>query len=90
MEERFLRATEYVRQIPHGVDEPNQETKLIFYGLYKQATEGDCQSVEPWVIQVTAHAKWEAWMSKKGMKSSEAKQEYVNLLKTIAPKFEIR
>ena len=47
---------------------PTNEQKLKFYGLYKQATLGKCNTPKPWAIQVEAYAKWNAWNDLGNMK----------------------
>lgn len=77
----FDAAVEYVRSLPKdGPVQMSNSVKLQFYGLYKQATEGDVQGTQPWAVQVEARSKWDAWNSRKGMSSDEAKLEYVRLL----------
>lgn len=41
-----------------GVLQPANLTKLIFYGLYKQATVGPCQHAQPSMFNYVARAKW--------------------------------
>ena len=36
----------------------DNETRLTFYGLYKQATVGDVNVSSPWSIEFVAKAKW--------------------------------
>jgi hypothetical protein len=36
----------------------DNETRLTFYGLYKQATVGDVNVASPWSIEFVAKAKW--------------------------------
>ena len=77
----FDQAVAYVRSLPKdGPVQLDNSKKLEFYGLYKQATEGDVQGSQPWAVQVEARAKWDAWNSRKGMSSDDAKAAYVALL----------
>ena len=57
--------------------------KIQFYGLYKQAMEGDNTAAAPWAVQMEAKAKWDAWESRKGMSADDAKQAYVDLLTKV-------
>ena len=52
--------------------------KLDFYKFYKQATMGDCNTIEPYSIFFREHAKWKAWNSIKGMSTEDAMKEYIN------------
>ena len=64
---------------------PSDETLLDFYGLYKQATVGDCKIPKPsyFIIKNKDVYKWEAWNQCRGMSEKEARFEYVNLVKML-------
>eukprot|EP00672_Neobodo_designis_P025002 CAMPEP_0174849374 /NCGR_PEP_ID=MMETSP1114-20130205/15479_1 /TAXON_ID=312471 /ORGANISM="Neobodo designis, Strain CCAP 1951/1" /LENGTH=93 /DNA_ID=CAMNT_0016083709 /DNA_START=45 /DNA_END=326 /DNA_ORIENTATION=+ len=80
----FDKAVEWVRSLPKdGPVQLSNDVKLQFYGLYKQATEGEVQGTQPWAVQVEARAKWDAWNSRKGMSADDAKKEYVELLTKV-------
>ncbi|KAA0191909.1 hypothetical protein HAZT_HAZT004726 [Hyalella azteca] len=57
--------------------------KQIFYGLYKQATEGPCTEPKPPFYQVIAGYKWRAWNSLGNISKEEAMEKYVAELKKI-------
>lgn len=77
----FEAAVEYVRSLPKdGPVQLTNEVKLIFYGLFKQATEGEVKGTQPWALQVEARAKWDAWNANKGMSADDAKAKYVEKL----------
>jgi diazepam-binding inhibitor (GABA receptor modulating acyl-CoA-binding protein) len=77
----FEKAVEYVRSLPKdGPIQLSNERKLIFYGLFKQATEGDNKGAQPWAVQLEARAKWDAWTSRKGMSADDCKKLYVEEL----------
>ncbi|CAJ1021527.1 Acyl CoA binding protein, putative [Leishmania guyanensis] len=77
----FDAAVLYVRSLPKdGPVQLDNGSKLKFYSLYKQGTEGDVKGAQPWAVQVEARAKWDAWNSCKGMSSQDAKAAYVKLL----------
>lgn len=82
LEQKFQEAVDRVRngKVDKGAKEPSDNVKLKFYGLYKQATVGDCNIAQPWAVNIAARAKWEAWNANKGMTLDEAKQAYVDLL----------
>ncbi|KAL8432834.1 hypothetical protein ACSSS7_004334 [Eimeria intestinalis] len=79
MSHDFEKAVEYVRK-PAGEMHPDTAQKLRFYGLYKQATEGDNSSAEPSFYQLEAKQKWKAWDELKGMSKETAQEEYVKEL----------
>lgn len=56
------------------------ENKLAIYGLFKQATIGDCNTSRPGMLDFKGKAKWDAWDAKKGMSQEDAKIAYVDLL----------
>lgn len=64
---------------------PSDETLLDLYGLYKQATIGDCTRQKPtyFLIKNKDVYKWEAWDQCRGMTEQEARFEYVNLVKLL-------
>lgn len=81
MSDEFDAAVAYVRSLPKdGPIQLDNATKLKFYGLFKQATEGDNTSSQPWAVQLEARAKWDAWTSNKGLAQADAKKAYVDAL----------
>ncbi|CUG81006.1 Hypothetical protein, putative [Bodo saltans] len=81
----FEAAVEYVRSLPKdGPVQFDNDTKLQFYSLYKQATEGDVTGTQPWAVQLEARAKWDAWNSRKGLSSDDAKAAYVAKLVEVS------
>jgi diazepam-binding inhibitor (GABA receptor modulating acyl-CoA-binding protein) len=65
-------------------ERPDNETLLKIYGLYKQATEGDCHIDPPSNPFDFVHkAKYEAWQGLAGMSSNAAMQEYVEIIKKL-------
>lgn len=63
-------------------DNLTNENKLDLYKYYKQATEGDCNTSEPWSINFEASAKWKAWNSVKGMTREAAMSNYIDVYNT--------
>jgi len=58
---------------------------LQLYGLYKQATEGPCNSKCPSVLDFRGRAKWGAWNALKAMPQADARRDYVQLLSLACP-----
>lgn len=52
--------------------------KLMFYGLFKQATVGDVNISKPWITDRVGRAKWFAWESVQGMSKEEAMRAYID------------
>lgn len=59
------------------VDQVDDAAKLCFYGLYKQATEGDISIEKPWVLDRVGRSKWNAWNQRKGLTKEDAMTKYV-------------
>ncbi|KAJ3416050.1 hypothetical protein HDV05_003409 [Chytridiales sp. JEL 0842] len=57
----------------------NTKQKLEFYGLFKQAKEGDCSLPSPKLTEADKIAKWKAWSKLKGMEKEDAMREYVKM-----------
>jgi diazepam-binding inhibitor (GABA receptor modulator, acyl-CoA-binding protein) len=80
----FNAAVAYVRTMPKGGPvHMDNKTKLEFYSLFKQATEGNVKGTRPWAVNVEARAKWDAWNARKGMSSEAAKAAYVKRLVAV-------
>ena len=56
----------------------NNECKLILYGLYKQATIGDCNKEKPGMFDMVGKAKWDSWNNLKGMTKEKAMKNYIS------------
>jgi diazepam-binding inhibitor (GABA receptor modulator, acyl-CoA-binding protein) len=57
-------------------DHFSDEQKLHLYGLYKQATQGDCNEIET-LFDPVRNAKISAWKIMRGISSSDARRMYV-------------
>ena len=55
---------------------------LELYGIYKQATKGDCAINAPTRLDVKAYAKYKAWIQHTGIGKIEACRMYVKVLET--------
>ncbi|TDG53046.1 hypothetical protein AWZ03_000589 [Drosophila navojoa] len=62
---------------------PPPEVYLEFYGLYKQVHSGDVNIEKP--ADAEGAAKYEAWLSRKGMSTEDAKAAYIALYEKYAP-----
>uniref|UniRef100_A0A069DNM0 Putative acyl-coa binding protein n=1 Tax=Panstrongylus megistus TaxID=65343 RepID=A0A069DNM0_9HEMI len=79
-EENFLKAVEDVKNLENT---PNDEELLEIYALYKQATTGDCNTTKPGMFDFKGKAKWEAWNGKKGVGQDQAKESYIEKVKSL-------
>ena len=61
------------------------ETRLILFALYKQATLGPCTLKKPWGWNVVENAKWTSWTHLGNMNSLEAMRLFVRTLEDVDP-----
>ncbi|CAJ0569090.1 unnamed protein product, partial [Mesorhabditis spiculigera] len=64
-------------------EEPDNETKLKIYALYKQASEGDVAGSRPGMMDFVKRAKYDAWSQLKGTTKDDASSKYVGLIKQL-------
>ena len=74
---------EAVAAVPTLTKDPGTLTKLVLYGLYKQATVGDVQGKKPSVLKVEARATYEAWHSVEGTSQEQAREEYIEKVREL-------
>lgn len=76
----FEKAAEDVKRLPAR---PDNDTLLKLYALYKQATEGDVNGPKPGFFDFVSTAKYEAWTRLRGMRTGEAQQKYIDLVRQL-------
>jgi len=64
-----------------------EQDMLLLYGLYKQATEGDCNTEQPWAIQVKDRAKWNAWDRQRGKSKKTVESMYCVLVANLLKRY---
>lgn len=57
--------------------------KLMLYGLYKQATVGDCPEQAPSPFNIVAHAKHASWCKFQGMRQKDAMIYYMQAVQQL-------
>lgn len=77
LDARFQQASEDVTKLS---SKPDNATMLALYALYKQGTKGDASGKRPGMLDPVGRAKFDAWKSREGMSSDEAKQAYIDLV----------
>ncbi|CAO3606793.1 unnamed protein product [Cunninghamella blakesleeana] len=78
---QFSRALKVVRSMPiNSRWQPPVNDKLQLYGLYKQATEGDCIVPKPSSRDIVRLAKWKAWDQLRHLSPIDAQKQYILLL----------
>ncbi|XP_050099335.1 acyl-CoA-binding domain-containing protein 6-like [Anopheles aquasalis] len=80
--ERFACATKFLERNTNAFEQPHL---LQFYGLYKQATVGPCNTTKPGIFNLQARAKWTAWHELGQLDSRTAMMRYEQLLNDLHP-----
>jgi len=63
------------------VGKVDDDTLLVIYSFYKQATIGDNNTEKPSFFNFKASKKWEAWNSVKGLSKVVAQGQYIKHVK---------
>ncbi|CAB1340735.1 unnamed protein product [Coregonus sp. 'balchen'] len=63
--------------------DPGNEAKLKIYALFKQATQGPCNTPKPGMLDFVGKAKWDAWKSLGSGSQEDARQQYVDLIDSL-------
>lgn len=66
--------------------QPTYNDKLILYSLFKQSVRGDVKNLSisrPGMFDMLGRAKWDAWKSREGLSSTEAKKLYLDCVLNI-------
>ncbi|CAG9324604.1 unnamed protein product [Blepharisma stoltei] len=90
MEQEFRKALNYIKDTSNPPLDTNNEQKLDFYALFKQATDGAPKGSAPSRLKVVERAKFMAWKAREKLTKEEAMREYVALLTKLAPKWRER
>ncbi|XP_022073902.1 enoyl-CoA delta isomerase 2, mitochondrial [Acanthochromis polyacanthus] len=64
-------------------NDPGNEVKLKMYALFKQATQGPCNTPKPGMLDFVNKVKWDAWKSLGSMSQDEARQQYCDLVGSL-------
>jgi acyl-CoA-binding protein len=80
LDEQFTQASDSVTKLPKA---PSNEDKLKLYALFKQGTEGDVSGKRPGMLDPVGRAKHDAWSKVSGMGLDDAKQAYVQLVRSL-------
>lgn len=78
--ERFYAAVAFAANPPEAAKSVGDETRLLLYALFQQATLGPCTVPKPWGWNVIENAKWNSWKQLADMPSMEAMRLYVRTL----------
>uniref|UniRef100_A0A8P4K776 ACB domain-containing protein n=1 Tax=Dicentrarchus labrax TaxID=13489 RepID=A0A8P4K776_DICLA len=64
-------------------NDPGNEVKLKIYALFKQATQGPCNTPKPGMLDFVNKVKWDAWKSLGSIPQDEARQQYCDLVGSL-------
>ena len=73
----------YAEKVKTLKTKPDDNDLLKLYGLYKQSQFGDNKSTKPWVFQIEASAKYNAWLQYKGLSTNDAMNKYISFAKIL-------
>ncbi len=65
-------------------ERPDNATLLKIYAHYKQASSGDNGEKKPGFGDMIGRAKWDAWNALKGTSSTDAMQQYIDLIESLS------
>ncbi|XP_012268532.1 acyl-CoA-binding domain-containing protein 6 [Athalia rosae] len=85
LDETFERAADHLQSLASQLDSGQL---LGFYGLYKQATVGPCDTPRPSWYQTQAKHKWEAWKALGDMSKEVAMGSYIRAVGKLDPTWE--
>ncbi|XP_027079818.1 acyl-CoA-binding protein [Coffea eugenioides] len=80
LQEDFEAHAEKAKTLPENT---TNESKLILYGLYKQAIVGPVNTPRPGVFYQRDRAKWDAWKAVEGKSKEEAMNDYITKVKQL-------
>lgn len=80
LQEEFEEYAEKAKKLPEST---TNESKLILYGLYKQATVGPVNTNRPGMFNMRDRAKWDAWKAVEGKSKEEAMSDYITKVKQL-------
>jgi acyl-CoA-binding protein len=77
---RFEQAAQAATSLP---ERPDNDVLLQLYALYKQGSVGDVTGEKPGFLDFVGVAKYEAWERLSGVPERDAKQRYIDLVKSL-------
>ena len=66
---------------------PTNEEKALLYGLYKQATVGNINIQQPFILSFVETTKWNAWNKQKDKSTDEAETAYIETVAALINKY---
>ena len=62
---------------------PSNESLLLLYAYYKQASVGDISGKRPGMLDMKGRAKFDAWSKVSGITTEQAMEKYVKLVDSL-------
>lgn len=89
LDDSFQHAADYLGHLASSKSgQVDQDVLLKFYGYYKQATVGPCNTSKPGFWNQEGARKWQAWSALGSLSQDDAKQQYIYLLDHVAPNWQ--
>jgi diazepam-binding inhibitor (GABA receptor modulating acyl-CoA-binding protein) len=82
--EEFILASNIVKKL---TIQPDNNTMLKLYGLYKQAMVGNIDIQKPNTLNTKDFYKWKAWDTYKGLDKHSAEIKYIKLVNELIKKY---
>lgn len=82
---RFYAAVGFAANPPLGARAVADETRLLLYALYQQATAGPCRAPKPWGWNAIESAKWSSWTQLGDTAAIDAMRMYVSTMEEENP-----
>ena len=82
---RFYAAVGFAANPPLGARAVADETRLLLYALYQQATAGPCRAPKPWGWNAIESAKWSSWTQLGDTAALDAMRMYVSTMEEENP-----
>ena len=86
LESKFNNACNLIKIYPKTVE---NKDLLYIYGMYKQATVGNCNILEPSSYDLKKHAKWNEWNNNKGITKNVAMAIYISRVNELYTKLNV-
>lgn len=85
---KFDLSVKIVKNLNEGA---TNDELLQLYGLYKQSLIGDCNTEQPSkIFNPKENAKWNAWVSRKGLDKTKSMEKYSDLVMKLIDKYGIK
>jgi len=84
LETQFQNAAQQIQNLSK---KPSNEELLKLYSLYKQATIGDNNTIQPGFLDIKGKAKWANWNELRGMSKTNAMNDYISLAQELKKKY---